>query len=460
MASSDIEKLRLRAKHSTAIGTKQSSSGERMRSRSTATLAPIASTQAAIESVHSGLVQSLESDCLNYRAEIKGLTAALRAAEKNAATKQAAELGAAELEAARLELQALASSLANEQQRASAAEARVRQLQAEQRQLQKQVADATAALDIARGTAAQATKLADEQVAQNGRAAIQGMQADLDRLADELSKSQAEFSVVRKQLISARDVVEAREREREAAQALADSRASELQAALKQLADRQRQLDEAETKLAATGTRQRQAEADALAKAAETAERLKKSEEQLSRLKSQLSQVKAEVDAKEKERQALLQRVAAGDKAKKNASEVAALKGELSKQAELVKGLRMQLEASKQAERALQDAAAREAQRHLKVVERHERRVWSLEGQVAELTNSNQRLSKEKEQLEAEVNDMSNQKLQTFPEAPQSSSNRQLAVLNNSNFAKMMNMQQEINQLKAHIEAQNRKLRK
>eukprot|EP00965_Chrysotila_dentata_P207744 6184307-Pleurochrysis_carterae.AAC.1 len=196
MASSDIEKLRLRAKHSTAIGTKQSSSGERMRSRSTATLAPIASTQAAIESVHSGLVQvarramlSLESDCLNYRAEIKGLTAALRAAEKNAATKQAAELGAAELEAARLELQALASSLANEQQRASAAEARVRQLQAEQRQLQKQardpiiswchatVADATAALDIARGTAAQATKLADEQVAQNGRAAIQGMQA-------------------------------------------------------------------------------------------------------------------------------------------------------------------------------------------------------------------------------------------------------------------------------------------
>eukprot|EP00965_Chrysotila_dentata_P256213 6212475-Pleurochrysis_carterae.AAC.2 len=80
--------------------------------------------------------------------------------------------------------------------------------------------------------------------------------------------------------------------------------------------------------------------------------------------------------------------------------------------------------------------------------------------EVAELTNSNQRLSKEKEQLEAEVNDMSNQKLQTFPEAPQSSSNRQLAVLNNSNFAKMMNMQQEINQLKAHIEAQNRKLRK
>ena len=54
----------------------------------------------AVESVHSGLVQSLESDCRNYRAEVKSLHATIRKLEEKLSGKanpEAAQKAAAEV---------------------------------------------------------------------------------------------------------------------------------------------------------------------------------------------------------------------------------------------------------------------------------------------------------------------------------------------------------------------------
>ena len=114
----------LRARH-----TKSTPQGRHSKSVSSlARAAPV--EQKALESVHSGLVQSLEKDCAKQRTEIKSLRAALRKAEEGAPSEKRQS-----------EQERLAEELHEVTRQLTVSQEQNRALQSEQSGLQRQARD-------------------------------------------------------------------------------------------------------------------------------------------------------------------------------------------------------------------------------------------------------------------------------------------------------------------------------
>ena len=142
-------------------------------------------------------------------------------------------------------------------------------------------------------------------------------------------------------------------------------------------------------------------------------------------------------------------------------ADLAAANGERSKLGEQLKSLRAKVVSMQESSSALEERAAAEAQRHQNKVSVLQKKLTTTEAELAESLNREQQISwrvdslaKELAEARAAAAQAAAQPAAAAPAAqPLKPASRQPAApLSNSNFAKMMGMQQEINQLKSHIE--------
>ena len=153
----------------------------------------------AVESVHSGLVQSLESDCRNYRAEVKSLHATIRKLEEKLSGKansEAAQKAAAE--ARKLEQEHAKERLAWAEE--------ARNLQANVAAATQEAAELTRQLVAARNSSKADALKADARAA---AAELGRVSADLERCEARLAAELAGREEDRKRAVAAAEAAAA-----------------------------------------------------------------------------------------------------------------------------------------------------------------------------------------------------------------------------------------------------------
>ena len=445
----------------------------------------------AVESVHSGLVASLEADCRNYREEIKMLQVKLRqmpakapppvdeAPQRNVAKMHAAQVQklTEELATVRKETEQDAKKLAEERDGLLRSTAELQQALRAARADRTRVGEAEAAAEEAVAELVRARgEWADEREALQARlqsSAGQGQEATAE-LARQLEAARHEAAVLR---------AEAQQQQQTHREELAQQ--LRLAEALRaQAAEAARERDAA----AAGSSVEAEAATKAAAAAKAAAARLEEAERESARLREELARVREAAERAEAERASLAKKAAgAGEKGRKASSDAAGLKEQLARTTEQLKELKTKLVLQQEAEQSLAQSAAKDAARCTRNLERLERQATLDEQTIAELRAKSRQLAEEREaergalttqvqklheQLHEQQNNGAAAAAAAAAAAPplpptavplvKRASTPSLgargadnAPLSNSNFAKMMSMQQEINQLKAHIEGLN-----
>jgi len=145
-----------------------------------------------------------------------------------------------------------------------------------------------------------------------------------------------------------------------------------------------------------------------------------------------------------------------GGAAKEAARELARARAEVGKLNESLKAERAKLAAQRAATRALEESAAQEVSRLGRAKERGdkaERRATAAEVSVAELARGSEALTVANGELTASLAEAREKlaELSTEQRHGGSAAEAADAPVRNSNFVRVMNMQQEIAQLKAYI---------
>ena len=428
----------------------------------------------AVESVHSGLVASLEADCRNYREEIKMLQVKLKqaAAKSPPPVDEAPQRNVAKMHAA--QVQKLTEELATVRKEK---EQEAKRLAEERDGLLRSTAELQQALRVAR---ADRTRAGDaEAAAEDAVAELQRARAEWDaerealqaRLQSSAGQGEEAVAELERQLEATRQEAAAL---REAAQQQQAAHRDEMAQQVRLVDALRVQVAEAgrERDAAAAGT---SVEAEAAAKAAAaaraTAARLEEAEREIARLRDELARQREAAERAEAERASLAKKAAgAGEKGRKASSDAQGLREQLAKTTDQLKDLKAKLARQQEAEQSLAQSAAKDAARSTRNLERLERQAQLDEATIADLRAKSKQLAEEREQergaLQTQVQQLHEQLLEQQnaapppptavplgkPKTPSLQRGADNAPLSNSNFAKMMSMQQEINQLKAHIE--------
>lgn len=340
-----------------ARGVAAKPGGRLRKSQSTAAVALAASNFAyektAVESVHGGLVVSLDADCRAYRAEIASLTKRCAQLEEHA--KPASELHQ-QLQAMGEELRLMRSQAADASRMRETQQSTIRDLRQqlaesrEQRQQQQGDTSGLAALEAA---------LADTRAERNALS---------ERMSSMTDASEAEATAAR----AAAQGLEAAERKHAESMGRLEARLAESEA-------KRARLVEVEATLRADLAAAREAMAENAGKALEAAEGLK----------SRLERATEEAAAAKGESGALAQRLAAAaekadEKGRRHSEQAASLKAENGRLNEVLKSLRAKLDARASTP---DEGKPREqdATRAAAAAKRLERRVSQLESSNAEL---------------------------------------------------------------------------
>ncbi len=421
------------APRTTIPRTATADSGPRSRSGSL-------SIPTAVESVHSGLIASLESDCADYRAEIRALKCEL---EARPTEDEAHDARAAWLEQRR-EMEA---RLADAESRAGFSEELAAGREAKREAAAAELAEARGETEALRA------KLADAEARAGSATKRESARASaLDEAERRAQAAESRASDLESRLATS----ESRSLEIESQ---ANSRATLLKEQTARADAAERQLEALEARCEAAETeRSRLAGAERTARfAAEAASAdLRRVSDELRKVKTAALETETQLRARAEahaRKTSKAKKAEAAPPAAGGAEKISELKAELAK-----RDAKLLDEAV--AKRALEAAASRETQRLSKaqsLLEKSvealgttERRAELLEKEASELRANNVQLRQLHEELQTQC-----ERLRAAGDTGEPSGKPPTnpgKVLSNSYFVKMMHMQQEINRLKEALE--------